>query len=175
MSIPTSQANDVKAAIMAYVRQYYTGLKVSFSTDPVPGGSTPAENTSISYSSLGPNPYNVLQVWDDHGSSTGCAIGDSGGTNAKLENNAGPGPPSSLGAFIVTFANVYKLTAPGDIDKFSKYFAHCIAHEVGHSIGLYHNDDGNHIMNTLINPTGEPSFRAEDITFMQSILPGPGR
>ena len=65
------------------------------------------------------------------------------------------------------------------VDGFARSIALVVAHEIGHSVGLPHNDHSlpGEIMGGSVShyPGAQWSFRAENRAYLQRVLPGPGR
>ncbi|MHC4662334.1 MAG: matrixin family metalloprotease [Planctomycetota bacterium] len=179
--IPAGDAANVKTAIMDYLNSYFTGVQISFAETPLPDGETPAPGDLAIWYSLPSHSYNTMAIRNLGiiGAVTGRSIRDISTLNEYLENDSAQASFSGeeLGIFIDAYAEVFASSAMSGIDRFSRFLASLIAHEIGHSLGLDHNDDTTNIMNTstTLSPALMPSLAAEDVTFLMSVLPGPGR
>jgi hypothetical protein len=162
--------DEVISATIGYVQKFYTGIQVSFSTQPLQDGSLPGPGSSASASSLAPGAYNMIAVdGGGNGGATGTAILDQSGGNSRCENNSG----GSLGVFILRLASIHPT---GNVDLFARNLGTTIAHEIGHSLGLQHNTTSGYIMSPAVNiSAGEVAFSSDHNTFLQTTLPGPDR
>ncbi|MHC4662745.1 MAG: matrixin family metalloprotease [Planctomycetota bacterium] len=172
----SGQESEVMSAALSQLGQAYGELQISFSTDPLSGGSTPPPGQTVPVAQLGPNPYNVMKVWSGNTGASGLSIIDSSGSNGMIENDSGNSgmSGSQLGVFINVIADVYQ-SAHGDVNKFGGLIAITLAHEIGHSLGLGHDDASSNIMNSMIGPSTSCVFSSQDTSELQSLLPGPGR
>lgn len=166
----SESTSEIKTMTINVVCQCYSGLSISFSTEPVADGSAPPEGSSRQASQLLPKPYNVMAV---HGGSNGGAIGmsqsDMSGQNAMVENNSG----QALGVFVLQLANAHWT---GGADVFTRNLASTIAHEIGHSLGLSHCPASGYIMSGVLAATGEElDFHPNSRAALEQVLPGPNR
>ncbi|TET36590.1 MAG: hypothetical protein E3J72_08370 [Planctomycetota bacterium] len=173
MGIAPEYAEEFKATTLRYIREFYVGLRISFSDAPLENGSTPPPGRSIRAEQLGPNPYNTIAVYDgDEPYYLGRAYLDLF-QNSHIENNSGS-RYTPLGVFIDRYACY--APRPGDIDVCAKWLAELCAHEIAHSLGLMHDNSCPNIM-SIAHSYGdhEPFFTPRHYVFLMNVLPGPGR
>ncbi|MHC4663176.1 MAG: hypothetical protein ACYS8W_16060 [Planctomycetota bacterium] len=167
---------DFKARTIRYIRKYYNGLRISFCTEPPEGGSSPPPGYGLPLFQLGQTPYNTIAVMNGVDTSVlGRALLDTY-SNGFVENNSGFYSPTGhkLGVFIDMFAKY--TPASGDFDGCAKWLASLIAHEIGHSLGMRHDNTCSNIMNvTCAFGNYEPAFTPGQYLYLQAVLPGPGR
>jgi hypothetical protein len=179
--IPSANAAEVKAAVMDYLNSYFVAVEISFAETPLPNGSTPAPGSAALWWTVCAHNFNTMAIRGlaGNGSVTGRAIRDPSTTNENIENDSAQSIYSGdeLGIFVDRYAEIFAAGTTSGIDEFARFLASLIAHEVGHSLGLGHNDSSVNIMNTstTLNPALLPAFAPEDITHLQNALPGPGR
>jgi hypothetical protein len=172
----SGQAEEFKSKTLDYLKNFFFGIRISFSTEPPETGSTAKPGEWLGAAALGENPYNVISVCNGGPESkyAGCAIFDLP-NNACIENNSGKAwRHQKLGVFIDVIATVGKKS--GDPDYFAKNTALMLAHEIGHSLGLSHYDKYPNIMHSqCIIGTSNPAFIDTHCMQLLINLPGPGR
>ncbi|MHC4663177.1 MAG: hypothetical protein ACYS8W_16065 [Planctomycetota bacterium] len=177
MNFATCRSEEFKTKLVGYLRQFFYGLNISFSSEPPPNGTTPTPGWPEYFTGIGANPYNTIAVCKgDCGFYLGVALYDPY-SNGFFENNSGyylSGIEWKLGVFIDVYAQFAYLL--GDFDDRAKWLAMICAHEIGHSIGLGHDDSCANIMSSVCYLGGyTPAFTASHVEHMKTILPGPGR
>ncbi|TET35326.1 MAG: matrixin family metalloprotease [Planctomycetota bacterium] len=166
----SDSAGELKSRTIAHLERIYSGLAVSFSTEPYSGGSAPPPSQQMHATQLGPKPYNVMAIRGGGSGPAGLAMLDMTGNNGNAENNSG----SMMGVYILVLA---QWNFGGDVDFFAENLASTAAHEIGHSLGMDHNPESGFIMSSTVTggTGGQLAFHSRDIEYMQNTLPGPGR
>ncbi|MHC4662335.1 MAG: matrixin family metalloprotease [Planctomycetota bacterium] len=187
-AIVTAEATDgnssfVRAKIIEKLNGFFAGVPISFSTLAPPGGSAPAPGSQMPVTTLGDNAYNCISVRASLPGeiARGRGFGDNSGNNEMVESNAGTSVYSGdeMGVFADILAGnfVNSLTAGYGAEEFAEQLAICVAHEIGHSLGLQHDDNSNNIMQGArpMDPLIDFQFLNAHMSWLVSIMPGPGR
>lgn len=184
--------------VMGYGAQYFgnnpdgslaaSGIEVSFQRVKPGAGTTPPRGESDTPATR--DDYNQMAFHFLGGTSatTGQAIVDQSGDNARIENNSGRNANLGvLGVFPdreVDFWNRGGIpTSQRTLENFCRLVGATLAHEIGHSLGLQHDTTAPRPPATwnIMSPTAQmdPSevlaFAQNTYMFLQSYMPGPLR
>ncbi|MHC4660920.1 MAG: matrixin family metalloprotease [Planctomycetota bacterium] len=182
VGLSPDDANDVKRKTIENLNLFFSGVSISFSTKAPDGYVAPDSGVTTNVSNLGSSPYNVIELWDAGGTENSCgrAFTDMSGFNEMVENDSGYSTilNQQMGIFMDRFAEIAEMWGSKTLEDFTRYLGIITAHEIGHSLGLRHNDDSLNIMQSSFpfDPAVKDIFFApEDITWLKGVMPGPGR